>query len=158
MVARAMRLSRNSTVAWSERSVLLAVDAHLALEGPAAVGEVQSRGARMLGLHARASLRYDDVAEHQRVGAVVDLGRGRIEVDRLVGGRRRRRRRLRGGPRLRRRGRPGRAGVDRGPTPPWGGTRPAPTILTARDAPSTAREAPTRAPPPPPRPASPQPP
>src|SRR2546430_12868982 len=34
--------------------------------------------------YARASLRYDDVAEHQRVGAVVDLGRGRIEVDRLV--------------------------------------------------------------------------
>src|SRR5439155_26969601 len=80
----------------AQSAVLLAVDAHLALEGPAAVGEVQSRGARMLGLYARASLRYDDVAEHQRVGAVVDLGRGRIEVDRLVGGRRRRRRGVRG--------------------------------------------------------------
>ncbi|TLY97037.1 MAG: hypothetical protein E6K38_05705 [Gammaproteobacteria bacterium] len=99
----------------------------------------------MLGLYARASLRYDDVAEHQRVGAVVDLGRGRIEVDRLVGGRRRRWRRLRGGRRLRRRRRlrrlrrSGRAGEHRGQQQLRAGTSHARTILTARDAPSSSR-------------------
>src|SRR5439155_12589578 len=118
-------------------AVLLRLDTYPAVEGPAAVGEVESGGMRAIRLHPGGSLRDDDIAEYQRVRAAVDLGGGRVQVDRLLAGLQRRWRR-------RRRGRG--AGEPRGQQQHQlrAGTSHARPILTARDVPSTWRSAPVR--------------
>src|SRR4029077_9227256 len=111
-------------------AVLLRIDPYLAFERPAAVGEVQSGGVRVIRLHPGGSLRYDDIAEYQRVRAAVDLGRGRLQVDRWLAG-------LQRGRGRRRRGRAAGERYGQEQLQLTAGTSHARPILTARDAPSS---------------------
>ena len=59
-------------------------DAHVALEDPLRVGELETGGARLGRFDRELALGDPDLPEHQRVVAVVEIRRRRLEVDRRL--------------------------------------------------------------------------
>ena len=88
MVARVMRLSLelHHGLVGAQAAALLGLDAHVAVEGPAAVVEIEAGGVGVVGLHARVALGDHHLPEIHGVGLVVDLRGSRIERDRLLAG------------------------------------------------------------------------